>query len=180
MWRLNTLMPEARRVLDCADGELQIGDFPFCAHGSTLGRFAQGFSIPSSSTAMPPATSATRRTVVRPSLKATSASNCALSMKFASSRPKSTSASTPPPTSTSPPARSSSARSKPPTGASSGRRWMACRTTVATSPVKPSSAAITGGQQTREVGFHLDVFSNDSSNREVHRDERTQWKGRKG
>lgn len=34
--------------------------------------------------------------------------------------------------------------------------------------------------QTREVGFHLDVFSNDSSNREVHRDERTQWKGRKG
>ena len=34
--------------------------------------------------------------------------------------------------------------------------------------------------QTREVGFHLDVFSNNSSNREVHRDERTQWKGRKG
>ena len=34
--------------------------------------------------------------------------------------------------------------------------------------------------QTREVGFHLDVFSNDSSNREVHRDERTQWRGRKG
>jgi hypothetical protein len=34
--------------------------------------------------------------------------------------------------------------------------------------------------QTREVGFHLDVFSNDSSNREVHRDARTDWKGRKG
>jgi len=32
----------------------------------------------------------------------------------------------------------------------------------------------------REVGFHLDVFSNDSSNREVHRDARTDWKGRKG
>lgn len=34
--------------------------------------------------------------------------------------------------------------------------------------------------QPRDVGFHLDVFSNDSSNREVHRDERTDWKGRKG
>ncbi len=35
-------------------------------------------------------------------------------------------------------------------------------------------------QTPREVGFHLDVFSNDSSNREVHRDARTDWKGRKG
>ncbi len=32
----------------------------------------------------------------------------------------------------------------------------------------------------RDVGFHLDVFSNDSSNREVHRDARTDWRGRKG
>jgi ElaB/YqjD/DUF883 family membrane-anchored ribosome-binding protein len=28
--------------------------------------------------------------------------------------------------------------------------------------------------------FHMDVFSFDSSNREVHRDDRTGWKGRKG
>jgi hypothetical protein len=34
--------------------------------------------------------------------------------------------------------------------------------------------------QPRDVGFHLDVFSNDSSNRETHRDARTDWKGRKG
>lgn len=32
----------------------------------------------------------------------------------------------------------------------------------------------------RDVGFHLDVFSNNSSNREVHRDAKTDWKGRKG
>lgn len=32
----------------------------------------------------------------------------------------------------------------------------------------------------RDVGFHLDVFSNYSSNREVHRDARTDWRGRKG
>jgi hypothetical protein len=32
----------------------------------------------------------------------------------------------------------------------------------------------------RATNFHMDVFSQDSSNREVHRDERTGWKGRKG
>ena len=31
----------------------------------------------------------------------------------------------------------------------------------------------------RDVGFHLDVFSNNSSNREVHRDAKTDWRGRK-
>ena len=31
----------------------------------------------------------------------------------------------------------------------------------------------------RDVGFHIDVFSNNSSNREVHRDAKTDWKGKK-
>jgi hypothetical protein len=32
----------------------------------------------------------------------------------------------------------------------------------------------------RSVNFHMDIFSNDSSNRERYADERTAWKGRKG
>jgi hypothetical protein len=32
----------------------------------------------------------------------------------------------------------------------------------------------------RSANFYIDVFANDSSNREQHRDERTQWRGRKG
>jgi len=32
----------------------------------------------------------------------------------------------------------------------------------------------------RSTNFHMDVFANDSSNREQHRDSRTEWKGRKG
>lgn len=33
--------------------------------------------------------------------------------------------------------------------------------------------------KSRDVGFHVDVFSNNSSNRETHRDALTDWKGRK-
>jgi hypothetical protein len=36
------------------------------------------------------------------------------------------------------------------------------------------------GSKPRDVGFHLDVFSNDSSNREIHSDAKTGWRGRKG
>lgn len=32
----------------------------------------------------------------------------------------------------------------------------------------------------RSTNFHIDVFANDSSNREQHRDARTNWQGRKG
>jgi hypothetical protein len=32
----------------------------------------------------------------------------------------------------------------------------------------------------RSTNFHMDVFSHDSSNREQHRDARTDWRGRKG
>ena len=31
----------------------------------------------------------------------------------------------------------------------------------------------------RDVGFHIDVFSNNSSNREAYRDAKTEWRGRK-
>jgi len=31
-----------------------------------------------------------------------------------------------------------------------------------------------------EANFHMDVIANDSSNREIHSDERTNWRGRKG
>jgi hypothetical protein len=32
----------------------------------------------------------------------------------------------------------------------------------------------------RSTNFHIDVFANDSSNREAYRDARTNWQGRKG
>ena len=158
---------------------LEVGDWPFCPHGSTLGRFAQGFDpvvihrdaagnirYPASIHAPVPEgyQRVELRTVheVRKFEAEVNQRERAASDQHLSVREKQFSEKQ----------------------AANRRELRTAMEGMSNYGRDFAREAIERGNnkrpQTREVGFHLDVFSNDSSNREVHRDERTQWKGRKG